>query len=52
VKKIDKVKSLIADKSTFNFDTIKTSSFAAANISVWVSAIEKTYNALLIVDPK
>lgn len=49
--KIDKVKEF-SNSEDFNIDKLKNSSSAAMNIAKWVIASVKTYDALLIVDPK
>lgn len=48
---IEKLKILIQDP-LFDKDKVFASSEAAGNFSMWIRAVQETYNALQIVNPK
>lgn len=51
MKKIDKIKAMFSNPDTQE-EKIKSASLAAYSLWMWVLAVVKTYDALLIVEPK
>lgn len=51
MRNIDKLKEL-TENPDFEQGKIFNSSSAAGNISIWIRSVVRTYDALLIVEPK